>query len=45
MRTGRRLFRYAVQLKGHLLLGLILLAMSVSAELAGPLVAKEMIDA
>ncbi|WP_028986667.1 ABC transporter ATP-binding protein [Thermicanus aegyptius] len=45
MRTGRRLFRYAVQLKGPLLLGLFLLAMSVSAELAGPLVAKEMIDA
>lgn len=44
MKTGRRLFRYAYRLKGQLLLGLTLLALSVAAELAGPLVAKEMID-
>lgn len=44
MKTGRRLFQYAFRLKGQLLLGLLLLALSVAAELAGPLVAKEMID-
>ncbi|UJF33546.1 ABC transporter ATP-binding protein [Paenibacillus hexagrammi] len=42
--TGKRLFQYAALFKKPLLLALLLLAAAVSAELAGPFIARQMID-
>ncbi|WP_010278274.1 ABC transporter ATP-binding protein [Paenibacillus senegalensis] len=42
--TGKRLFRYAWLYKKPILLALVMLILAVSAELAGPLLAKRMID-
>jgi ATP-binding cassette subfamily B multidrug efflux pump len=44
MGTGRRLLGYAMHFKGVLIWGLVLLAVTVAADLAAPLVAKEIID-
>lgn len=44
MGTGKRLLQYAMHFKGVLTLGLVLLAITVAADLAAPLVAKEIID-
>ncbi|MCP8968164.1 ABC transporter ATP-binding protein [Ectobacillus ponti] len=44
MKVGKRLFQYAVKVKGVILAALVMLAISVGAELAGPFVAKQMID-
>ncbi len=43
-KTGKRLFQYAMLYKKQILLALLLLVLAVSAELAGPLIAKRMID-
>lgn len=42
--TFRRLLAYATLLKKPILLAMLLLALSVCAELAGPFIAKQMID-
>lgn len=42
--TGRRLFQYAWLFRKPIVLALVLLAAAVCAELAGPLIAKRMID-
>jgi ATP-binding cassette subfamily B multidrug efflux pump len=42
--TGRRLIQYAALFKKPILIALLLLAASVSTELAGPFIAKQMID-
>jgi ATP-binding cassette subfamily B multidrug efflux pump len=42
--TGKRLFQYAMLYKKPILLALLLLVLAVSAELAGPFIAKRMID-
>ncbi|MEC0210838.1 ABC transporter ATP-binding protein [Paenibacillus ehimensis] len=42
--TGIRLYRYAALFKRPILLALVLLTAAVCAELAGPLVARQMID-
>lgn len=42
--TGLRLIQYAVYFKKPILIALIFLAAAVSAELAGPFIAKQMID-
>ncbi|MGK7379553.1 ABC transporter ATP-binding protein [Planococcus sp. 1R117A] len=44
MGTGKRLLQYAMHFKGVLIWGLVLLAITVAADLAAPLVAKEIID-
>lgn len=44
MGTGKRLLQYAMHFKGILSGGLLLLAITVAADLAAPLVAKEIID-
>ena len=44
MGTGKRLVQYAVNFKGVLIVGLIMLAIAVAADLAAPLIAKEIID-
>ena len=44
MGTGKRLVQYAMHFKGVLIWGLVLLAITVAADLAAPLVAKEIID-
>lgn len=44
MGTGKRLVKYAMQFKKILLAGLMLLAVAVTADLAAPLIAKEIID-
>ncbi|MCD1260061.1 ABC transporter ATP-binding protein [Paenibacillus athensensis] len=44
MHTGKRLFHYAALFKKPILLALLLLAGAVAAELAGPFVAKTVID-
>ncbi|GKW47757.1 ABC transporter ATP-binding protein [Planococcus sp. NCCP-2050] len=44
MGTGKRLVKYAMQFKKILLAGLMLLAVAVAADLAAPLIAKEIID-
>lgn len=41
---AKRLFRYALTAKGTFITALILLAIGVAAELAGPFIAKTMID-
>jgi ATP-binding cassette subfamily B multidrug efflux pump len=42
--TGKKLFHYATYFKKTILIALLLLALAVSAELAGPFIAKKMID-
>jgi ATP-binding cassette subfamily B multidrug efflux pump len=42
--TGKRLFQYATYFKKTILIALLLLTIGVSAELAGPFIAKQMID-
>lgn len=42
--TGRRLFQYATLYKKPILIALLLLTLAVAAELAGPFIAKQMID-
>lgn len=44
MGTGKRLVQYAMTFKGILIWGLVLLAIAVAADLAAPLIAKEIID-
>ncbi len=44
MGTGKRLTNYALQFKGIIIWGLIFLAVAVAADLAAPLIAKEIID-
>ncbi|HSP21461.1 MAG TPA: ABC transporter ATP-binding protein [Planococcus sp. (in: firmicutes)] len=44
MGTGKRLVHYALNFKGMLIWGLLLLAIAVAADLAAPLIAKEIID-
>ncbi|TWT11148.1 ABC transporter ATP-binding protein [Planomicrobium sp. CPCC 101079] len=44
MGTGKRLLQYSMQFKGILITGMILLAIAVAADLAAPLIAKEIID-
>lgn len=44
MNTTQRLWQYALLYKKTLLIGLILLAIAVAADLAGPFVAKKIID-
>ena len=44
MGTGKRLVKYSMQFKGVLILGLVFLAVAVAADLAAPLIAKEIID-
>lgn len=41
---AKRLFRYALTAKGTFIAALLLLALGVAAELAGPFIAKTMID-
>jgi len=42
--TGKRLVKYALHFKKSLLLALLMLAVAVVTDLAGPLIAKRMID-
>ncbi|KAA9006475.1 ABC transporter ATP-binding protein [Paenibacillus spiritus] len=42
--TGRRLFQYALHAKKTFIAALLLLSIGVAAELAGPFIAKSMID-
>lgn len=44
MTTGKRLLNYALQFKSVLIIGLVFLAIAVAADLATPLIAKEIID-
>jgi ATP-binding cassette subfamily B multidrug efflux pump len=44
MEVGKRLFQYALSVKGIIITALIMLSISVVAELTGPFVAKRMID-
>lgn len=44
MNVGKRLFNYALIYKKSFILGLLMLALAVSAELTGPFIAKRMID-
>ncbi|MGI2329441.1 ABC transporter ATP-binding protein [Planococcus sp. YIM B11945] len=44
MGTGKRLVNYSMQFKKILISGLVLLAIAVAADLAAPLIAKEIID-
>jgi ATP-binding cassette subfamily B multidrug efflux pump len=44
MSTGNRLFRYALLYKKIIIVALLMLTVSVGAELAGPFIAKNMID-
>ncbi len=44
MGTGKRLTQYALQFKSVIILGLVFLAVAVAADLAAPLIAKEIID-
>lgn len=42
--TGKRLLQYALKAKGTFIAALIMLTIGVAAELAGPFIAKSMID-
>ena len=42
--TGKRLFQYAAKFKQTLLIALVFLSLAVATELAGPFIAKHMID-
>lgn len=44
MTTGKRLTQYALNFKSILIVGLVFLAIAVAADLATPLIAKEIID-
>ncbi|MFD2671879.1 ABC transporter ATP-binding protein [Marinicrinis sediminis] len=44
IKAGKRLFRYALHFKKQLLLALLMLALAVGTDLAGPFIAKQMID-
>ncbi|MDN4526976.1 ABC transporter ATP-binding protein [Fictibacillus fluitans] len=44
MKPGKRLYQYALIYKKSFMIGLLLLALAVSAELTGPFIAKRMID-
>ncbi|MDR4315954.1 ABC transporter [Niallia circulans] len=44
MTTGKRLFQYALKFKGIIIAALIMLTIAVIADLAGPFVAKKVID-
>ncbi|QHJ71923.1 ABC transporter ATP-binding protein [Planococcus halotolerans] len=44
MTTGKRLVQYAMNFKSVVIVGLIFLAIAVAADLATPLIAKEIID-
>lgn len=44
MGTGKRLVQYSLHFKGILIWGLVLLGVAVAADLATPLIAKEIID-
>ncbi|KIL46804.1 ABC transporter ATP-binding protein [Jeotgalibacillus soli] len=44
MRVGNRLYRYALLFKKTIIIALLMLTISVSAELVGPFIAKKMID-
>ena len=44
MTTGKRLVQYAMNFKTVLIVGLVFLAIAVAADLATPLIAKEIID-
>ncbi|MET3576481.1 ABC transporter ATP-binding protein [Bhargavaea ullalensis] len=44
MNKGKRLVRYAIDQKGYVIPGIICLALAVAADLAGPLIAKNIID-
>lgn len=43
-KTGRSLFKYALTAKNTFILALVMLAIGVAAELAGPFIARTMID-
>ncbi len=43
-RTGRRLFQYALHWKSHLGIALLMLTIAVATDLAGPFIAKQIID-
>lgn len=44
MRTGKRLFAYAMLYRKTLILAILMLVVAVAAELTGPFIAKKMID-
>lgn len=44
MSTGKRLYRYALTFKKPIIIGLVLLTLAVFTELAGPFIAKHIID-
>ncbi|WP_108671944.1 ABC transporter ATP-binding protein [Peribacillus acanthi] len=44
MSTGKRLYQYAVNFKGIIIVALVMLTIGVAADLAGPFVAKRIID-
>jgi len=44
MSTGKRLWQYALHYKKLLIMGIALLTVAVAADLAGPLIAKKIID-
>ncbi|WP_230503280.1 ABC transporter ATP-binding protein [Sutcliffiella rhizosphaerae] len=44
MKSGKRLFRYALTQKKVIIFALLMLSIAVSAELTGPFIAKRMID-
>ncbi|QFK72031.1 ABC transporter ATP-binding protein [Pradoshia sp. D12] len=43
-KTGKRLYQYAVKCKGTIILALMMLSISVGADLIGPYIGKNMID-
>ncbi|GAA0328345.1 ABC transporter ATP-binding protein [Bacillus carboniphilus] len=44
MKTGKRLVQYALNFKGMIIAALLMLSVSVGAELMGPFIAKKLID-
>ncbi|WP_152446432.1 ABC transporter ATP-binding protein [Bacillus sp. THAF10] len=44
MKSGKRLFRYALTQKKVIIIALVMLSIAVTAELTGPFIAKRMID-
>ena len=44
MSTGKRLYQYALNFKGIIIAALVMLTIGVAADLAGPFVAKRIID-
>ncbi|MBQ0138423.1 MAG: ABC transporter ATP-binding protein [Kurthia sp.] len=44
MSVGKRLWQYALQFKKEMIIGLVLLAISVVADLSGPLIVKYILD-